>query len=91
MTKATVSKVEVVGMGDRVCVDLCSIMRPGEGLLVCVISHLFTVEEHIKKTTLLISYSYCTRLVKSIHMDVTMDAIFFSGRFLCKRNVPCSL
>lgn len=77
MTKATVSKVEVVGMGDRVCVDLCSIMRPGEGLLVCVISHLFTVEEHIKKTTLLISYSYCTRLVKSIHMDVTMDAIFF--------------
>lgn len=23
------------GMGDRVCVDLCSLMRPGEGLLVC--------------------------------------------------------
>lgn len=36
LTKATVTKVEVVGMGDRVCVDLCSIMRPGEGLLVCV-------------------------------------------------------
>ncbi|KAF8776454.1 hypothetical protein HU200_003159 [Digitaria exilis] len=36
LAKATVSKVEVVGMGDRVCVDLCSIMRPGEGLLVCV-------------------------------------------------------
>ncbi|AQL09372.1 3-dehydroquinate synthase [Zea mays] len=35
LTKATVTKVEVVGMGDRVCVDLCSIMRPGEGLLVC--------------------------------------------------------
>ncbi|OEL29419.1 3-dehydroquinate synthase, partial [Dichanthelium oligosanthes] len=34
LTKATVSKVEVFGMGDRVCVDLCSIMRPGEGLLV---------------------------------------------------------
>ncbi|XP_052146994.1 uncharacterized protein LOC127766028 isoform X2 [Oryza glaberrima] len=34
LTKATVSKVEVVGMGDRVCVDLCSMMRPGEGLLV---------------------------------------------------------
>ncbi|XP_014752374.1 uncharacterized protein LOC100822062 isoform X2 [Brachypodium distachyon] len=34
LTKATVSKVEVVGMGDRVCVDLCSIMQPGEGLLV---------------------------------------------------------
>lgn len=24
-------------MGDRVCVDLCSLMRPGEGLLVCVL------------------------------------------------------
>ncbi|KAF0912856.1 hypothetical protein E2562_019444 [Oryza meyeriana var. granulata] len=34
LTKATMSKVEVVGMGDRVCVDLCSMMRPGEGLLV---------------------------------------------------------
>ncbi|XP_040972738.1 3-dehydroquinate synthase homolog isoform X2 [Gossypium hirsutum] len=27
-------KVHAVGMGDRVCVDLCSLMRPGEGLLV---------------------------------------------------------
>ncbi|XP_010917004.1 uncharacterized protein [Elaeis guineensis] len=34
LTKATVTRVEVVGMGDRVCVDLCSLMRPGEGLLV---------------------------------------------------------
>lgn len=34
LTKATVTRVQVAGMGDRVCVDLCSIMRPGEGLLV---------------------------------------------------------
>ncbi|CAD5177858.1 unnamed protein product [Musa acuminata subsp. malaccensis] len=34
LTKTTVTRVEVVGMGDRVCVDLCSLMRPGEGLLV---------------------------------------------------------
>ncbi|XVF58233.1 hypothetical protein PTKIN_Ptkin07bG0048100 [Pterospermum kingtungense] len=34
LTKATVTKVHAVGMGDRVCVDLCSLMRPGEGLLV---------------------------------------------------------
>ncbi|XP_020521588.1 uncharacterized protein LOC18422409 isoform X3 [Amborella trichopoda] len=27
-------KVQVAGMGDRVCVDLCTLMRPGEGLLV---------------------------------------------------------
>ncbi|XP_044468004.1 3-dehydroquinate synthase homolog isoform X2 [Mangifera indica] len=34
LTKATVTRVNVIGMGDRVCVDLCSLMRPGEGLLV---------------------------------------------------------
>lgn len=34
LTKATVTQVHAVGMGDRVCVDLCSLMRPGEGLLV---------------------------------------------------------
>ncbi|KAL5582336.1 hypothetical protein UlMin_014778 [Ulmus minor] len=34
LTKATVTRVQVAGMGDRVCVDLCSIMKPGEGLLV---------------------------------------------------------
>ncbi|KAH8483713.1 hypothetical protein H0E87_028215 [Populus deltoides] len=34
LTKATVTRVQVAGMGDRVCVDLCSLMKPGEGLLV---------------------------------------------------------
>ncbi|CAN6574814.1 unnamed protein product [Malus baccata var. baccata] len=34
LTKAVVTRVQVAGMGDRVCVDLCSLMRPGEGLLV---------------------------------------------------------
>ncbi|XP_042436469.1 3-dehydroquinate synthase homolog isoform X2 [Zingiber officinale] len=34
LTKATITRIEVVGMGDRVCVDLCSLMQPGEGLLV---------------------------------------------------------
>ncbi|AES60076.2 putative 3-dehydroquinate synthase II [Medicago truncatula] len=34
LTKATVTQIQVAGMGDRVCVDLCSLMRPGEGLLV---------------------------------------------------------
>jgi hypothetical protein len=31
---ATVKRVEAMGMGDRVCVDLCSLLVPGEGLLV---------------------------------------------------------
>ncbi|XP_021297671.1 uncharacterized protein LOC110426708 [Herrania umbratica] len=34
LSTATVTQVHAVGMGDRVCVDLCSLMRPGEGLLV---------------------------------------------------------
>ncbi|ESW23206.1 hypothetical protein PHAVU_004G027100 [Phaseolus vulgaris] len=34
LTKATVTHIQGTGMGDRVCVDLCSLMRPGEGLLV---------------------------------------------------------
>ncbi|CAA7401076.1 unnamed protein product [Spirodela intermedia] len=34
LSKATVTRVQVAGMGDRVCVDLCSVMLPGEGLLV---------------------------------------------------------
>ncbi|XP_038994331.1 3-dehydroquinate synthase homolog [Hibiscus syriacus] len=34
LTKATITRVLAVGMGDWVCVDLCSLMRPGEGLLV---------------------------------------------------------
>lgn len=34
LTKARVTDIQMVGMGDRVCVDLCSLMRPGEGILV---------------------------------------------------------
>lgn len=34
LTKATITEIRMAGMGDRVCVDLCSLMRPGEGLLV---------------------------------------------------------
>lgn len=29
-----VTRVEPVGMGDRACVDLCSLLKPGEGMLV---------------------------------------------------------
>ncbi|KAL9233770.1 hypothetical protein vseg_008724 [Gypsophila vaccaria] len=34
LIRATVNEVSMAGMGDRVCVDLCSLLRPGEGLLV---------------------------------------------------------
>lgn len=37
LTKAIVTQVQIAGMGDRVCVDLCCLMRPGEGLLVWLI------------------------------------------------------
>ncbi|KUK94628.1 MAG: 3-dehydroquinate synthase [Methanothrix harundinacea] len=31
---AEITEVKPVGMGDRVCVDTCTMMRPGEGMLV---------------------------------------------------------
>lgn len=31
----------MIGMGDRVCVDLCSLMKPGEGLLV--LTQIYTI------------------------------------------------
>ncbi|KAJ8775046.1 hypothetical protein K2173_020050 [Erythroxylum novogranatense] len=34
LTKVTITHLQAVGMGDRICVDLCSLMKPGEGLLV---------------------------------------------------------
>nr|GMC62158.1 3-dehydroquinate synthase homolog [Ipomoea batatas] len=34
LTKARITNIQVTGMGDRVCVDLCSLMKSGEGLLV---------------------------------------------------------
>ncbi|KAK9119366.1 hypothetical protein Scep_017459 [Stephania cephalantha] len=34
LVKAIVAHVHITGMGDRVCVDLCNLMKPGEGLLI---------------------------------------------------------
>ncbi len=34
LTEATITKIDPVGMGDRVCVDTCSLMTEGEGMLV---------------------------------------------------------
>ena len=34
LTPATITKVATLGMGDRVCVDTCTNMVPGEGMLV---------------------------------------------------------
>ncbi|MCO5564898.1 hypothetical protein L7F22_018566 [Adiantum nelumboides] len=34
LSTAIIQRVEQIGLGDRVCVDLCSILFPGEGLLV---------------------------------------------------------
>lgn len=34
LKEATVTRVESVGLGDRVCVDTCSIMEVGEGMLI---------------------------------------------------------
>lgn len=34
LSEVTVTDVRNIGMGDRVCVDTCSIMHPGEGMLI---------------------------------------------------------
>ena len=34
LTSATVVTVKHLGMGDRVCVDTCNLMEPGEGMLI---------------------------------------------------------
>lgn len=34
LTEVTVASVKPVGMGDRVCIDTCSMMVPGEGMLI---------------------------------------------------------
>jgi 3-dehydroquinate synthase II len=34
LTTATITKVKPVGMGDRVCIDTCSLMTLGEGMLI---------------------------------------------------------
>lgn len=44
LSSAVVTKVEQIGMGDRVCVDTCNLMISGEGMLVGSLSHgLFLV------------------------------------------------
>jgi 3-dehydroquinate synthase II len=34
LSKAKIRRIEPLGMGDRVCVDTCSSMAPGEGMLI---------------------------------------------------------
>lgn len=34
LTKATVSRIAPAGVGDRVCLDTCSLLRVGEGMLI---------------------------------------------------------
>ncbi|KAJ3673782.1 hypothetical protein LUZ60_005774 [Juncus effusus] len=56
LTNAKISKIKTVGMGDRVCVDLCSIMTPGEGLLVSSFARgLFLVHSECLETNYIAS------------------------------------
>jgi 3-dehydroquinate synthase II len=48
---ATVEKVVAVGMGDRVCVDTCTSMQDGDGMLVGNFSHfLFLVQAETRSS-----------------------------------------
>lgn len=44
LSTAVVTRVELAGMGERVCVDLCSLLKPGEGMLV---SHAFSADQGV--------------------------------------------
>ncbi len=45
LTEVTVTSVKAVEMGDRVCIDTCSMMVPGEGMLIGSCSHcLFLIQ-----------------------------------------------
>ncbi|RJP14848.1 MAG: 3-dehydroquinate synthase II [Candidatus Abyssobacteria bacterium SURF_5] len=41
METATVAETRMLGMGDRVCIDTCSHMRPGQGMLIGNSSDVF--------------------------------------------------
>jgi len=34
LTSASIKKIQHLGMGDRVCIDTCNLMEPGEGMLI---------------------------------------------------------
>jgi hypothetical protein len=47
LVEARVKRVDSVGMGDRVCVDLCNLLNPGEGLLVISCSTMILISSVI--------------------------------------------
>lgn len=50
LTQLEVTRLEPLGLGARVCIDTCDLMRPGEGLLVgCQSSCLFLVEAEVSE------------------------------------------
>ncbi|WNY25805.1 3-dehydroquinate synthase II [Methanolapillus millepedarum] len=51
LSPATVTKVQTLGMGDRVCVDTCNLMEPGEGMLVgSQSSGMFLVQAEVEES-----------------------------------------
>lgn len=82
LTRATVSHVQMTGMGDRVCVDICSLMKPGEGLLVCFLCPSGICD----LLQLLIDHPIYFRCINLIICDS-----IFAGWILCKRTVPSAL
>ncbi|CAM8994467.1 unnamed protein product [Rhodiola kirilowii] len=75
LTAATVTQIYAVGMGDRVCVDLCSLMRPGEGLLVGSYARgLFLVHSECLESNYIASRPfrvYFNGFLRSFHLDAS--------------------
>jgi hypothetical protein len=73
MVKAMVTQVEPVGLGDRVCVDLCNLLQPGEGLLVSIIP----VHLGMRYSEMYVGCTFCD----------LCDVVFFTGWIICKSSL----
>ncbi|CAK7335153.1 unnamed protein product [Dovyalis caffra] len=74
LTKAIVTRAQVAEMGDRVCVDLCSLMKPGEGLLVGSFARgLFLVHSECLESNYIASRPFCVNVVEMDQESYAID------------------
>ena len=96
LVSATVTTVKQLGMGDRVCVDTCNLMEPGEGMLIgSQSSGLFLIHSEVDESPYVASrpfrvnagavYSYLkvneiTRYLSELKAGDDVTIIDYSGK-----------
>ncbi|XP_077224856.1 3-dehydroquinate synthase isoform X2 [Tasmannia lanceolata] len=82
LTEAIVTRVQMAGMGDRVCVDLCSLMRPGEGLLVGSFARgLFLVHSECLESNYIASRPFRVNALNYGGFELPFEASISSKKF----------